>query len=183
MALERRLSIIDLSTGKQPIYNEDGTKVIVFNGEIYNFKGLRDELKSKGHKFKTKSDTEVILHSYEEYGTKCLEKLNGMFAFAIYDINSREMFIARDRAGEKPLYYYRDSERFVFASELKSIIKTFDIKKEINTKALNQYFSLTYIRHLLPYLKIYTSWKQAPSSFIRKEALILKGTGILTVGR
>lgn len=141
----RRLSIIDLSTGKQPIYNEYGTKVIVFNGEIYNFKGLRDELKSKGHKFKTKSDTEVILHSYEEYGTKCLEKLNGMFAFAIYDINSSEMFIARDRAGEKPLYYYRDHEKFVFASELKSIIKTFDIKKEINKKALNQYFSLTYI--------------------------------------
>jgi asparagine synthase (glutamine-hydrolysing) len=141
----RRLAIIDLSTGKQPIFNEDGTKVIVFNGEIYNFKELRDDLIMKGHKFTTKGDTEVILHSYEEYGTKCLDKLNGMFAFAIYDIKNREMFIARDRAGEKPLYYHKDHERFIFASELKSIIKTFDIKKEINKTALNQYFSLTYI--------------------------------------
>jgi asparagine synthase (glutamine-hydrolysing) len=141
----RRLAIIDLSTGKQPIFNEDGTMVIVFNGEIYNFKELRDDLIMKGHKFTTKSDTEVILHSYEEYGTKCLDKLNGMFAFAIYDIKNREVFIARDRAGEKPLYYHKDHEKFIFASELKSIIKTFDIKKEINKTALNQYFSLTYI--------------------------------------
>ncbi len=160
----RRLAIIDLCTGKQPIYNEDGTKAIVFNGEIYNFKGLRDDLISKGHKFKTKSDTEIILHSYEEYGTKCLDKLNGMFAFAIYDLESREMFIARDRAGEKPLYYYRDNEKFVFASELKSIIKTFDIKKEINKTALNQYFSLTYIPAPLTIFK--NIYKLEAGSFI-----------------
>ncbi|HEY9063031.1 MAG TPA: asparagine synthase (glutamine-hydrolyzing) [Pseudobacteroides sp.] len=141
----RRLAIIDLCTGRQPIFNEDETKVIVFNGEIYNFQGLRQELVARGHTFKTKSDTEVILHSYEEYGVDCLKKLNGMFAFAIYDIKERELFIARDRAGEKPLYYYKDQDRFVFASELKSIIKTFDIKKKIDKKALNQYFSLTYI--------------------------------------
>ncbi|MDP4181994.1 MAG: asparagine synthase (glutamine-hydrolyzing), partial [Bacillota bacterium] len=141
----RRLAIIDLNTGKQPIYNEDGTKVIVFNGEIYNFQGLRDELLARGHEFKTKSDTEVILHSYEEYGVDCLKKLNGMFAFAIYDIVEKELFIARDRAGEKPLYYYKDDDRFIFGSELKSIIRTFNIKKEINLTALNQYFSLTYI--------------------------------------
>jgi asparagine synthase (glutamine-hydrolysing) len=141
----RRLSVIDLSTGKQPIYNEDKTKVIVFNGEIYNFMQLREDLVNKGHVFKTRSDTETILHAYEEYGADCLYKLNGMFAFAIYDIKEKELFIARDRAGEKPLYYYRDSERFVFASELKSIIRVFDIKKEIDLTALNRYFSFTYI--------------------------------------
>lgn len=141
----RRLSIIDLSTGKQPIYNEDKTKVIVFNGEIYNFMQLREDLVNKGHVFKTRSDTETILHAYEEYGTDCLNKLNGMFAFAIYDIKEKELFIARDRAGEKPLYYCRDSERFIFASELKSIIRVFDIKKEIDLTALNRYFSFTYI--------------------------------------
>ncbi len=141
----RRLSIIDLCTGKQPIYNEDNTKVIVFNGEIYNYRELRESLISKGHIFKTKSDTETILHAYEEYGHGCPDKLNGMFAFAIYDILKKELFIARDRAGEKPLYYYADKEKLVFASELKSIIKCFDIKKEINIDALNQYFSLTYI--------------------------------------
>lgn len=141
----RRLSIIDLCTGKQPIYNEDNTKVIVFNGEIYNYRELRETLASKGHVFKTKSDTETILHAYEEYGKGCPDKLNGMFAFAIYDISKQELFIARDRAGEKPLYYYMDEEKLVFASELKSIIRCFDIKKEINRDALNQYLSLTYI--------------------------------------
>ncbi|MCX7749874.1 MAG: asparagine synthase (glutamine-hydrolyzing) [Clostridia bacterium] len=141
----RRLAIIDLCTGNQPIFNEDGTKVIVFNGEVYNFKDLRNELLDKGHRFKTNGDTETILHAYEEYGVKCLDKLNGMFAFAIYDIKENELFIARDRAGEKPLYYYKDDERLIFASELKSIIKVFNIKKEINQKALNQYFSFTYI--------------------------------------
>ena len=141
----RRLSIIDLSTGNQPIFNEDRTKVIVFNGEIYNFISNREELIKKGHTFTTHSDTEVVLHSYEEYGVDCLSKLNGMFAFAIYDMNEKSLFIGRDRAGEKPLYYYKDNDKLVFASELKSIIKVFDIKKEINKKAINTYFSLTYI--------------------------------------
>ncbi len=141
----RRLSIIDLCTGRQPIYNEDGTKVIVFNGEIYNYVQLREDLLHKGHVFKTKSDTETILHAYEEYGIGCLDKLNGMFAFAVYDIKEKELLVARDRAGEKPLYYYNGNERFVFASELKSIIKVFDINKKINLTALNQYLALTYI--------------------------------------
>jgi asparagine synthase (glutamine-hydrolysing) len=141
----RRLSIIDLCTGNQPIFNEDQTKLIVFNGEIYNFHKLRDELAACGHIFKTKADTETILHAYEEYGSECLDKLNGMFAFAIYDLKTGELFIARDRAGEKPLYYCRDDDKFVFASELKSILGAFDIKKEINKDALNRYLSLTYI--------------------------------------
>jgi len=141
----RRLSIIDLSTGKQPIFNEDNSKVIVFNGEIYNFMELREDLVAKGHRFSTKGDTETILHAYEEYGTGCLEKLNGMFAFAIYDLIDKSLFIARDRAGEKPLYYCNNELGFIFASELKSIINVFKVKKEINKEALNLYFSLTYI--------------------------------------
>ena len=141
----RRLSIIDLSTGNQPIFNENRKLTIVFNGEIYNFQALREELVNKGHKFGTKSDTETILHAYEEYGTDCVKNLEGMFAFAIYDIDKKQIFIARDRSGEKPLYYYKDENKFVFASELKSIIKTFGIRKTINKLALNQYLSLTYI--------------------------------------
>jgi asparagine synthase (glutamine-hydrolysing) len=105
----RRLSIIDLVTGRQPISNEDGSIWIVFNGEIYNHQELRDELQKKGHKFQTKSDTEAIVHAYEEYGEKCPEKLNGMFGFAILDLRNRTLFLARDRLGIKPLYYYADS--------------------------------------------------------------------------
>src|SRR3954454_18043122 len=101
----RRLSIIDLNTGHQPISNEDGSVWIVFNGEIYNFKELRDQLESKGHIFKTKTDTEVIVHLYEQYGTNCLERLRGMFAFAIWDRRKRSLLLARDRLGIKPLYY------------------------------------------------------------------------------
>lgn len=141
----RRLSIIDLSDGHQPIYNEDRSLVTVFNGEIYNYKKLRDQLIGKGHVFKTNSDTETIIHCYEEYGLKCFEKLNGMFAIAIYDIKQKKLILARDRAGEKPLYYSKDNNKFCFASELKSMLGTNLIKKEINKKALNQYLQLTYV--------------------------------------
>lgn len=141
----RRLSIIDLSTGKQPIFNENRTLGIVFNGEIYNFKELKQELLEKGHVFSTKSDTEIIIHSFEEYGTKSFNKLKGMFAFAIYDLVQNKMFIVRDRAGEKPLYYYNNSEFLLFGSEVKSLISTGMIKKKICRKALNQYLQLTYI--------------------------------------
>ena len=137
----RRLSIIDLSRGKQPISNEDGTKWIVFNGEIYNFIELRQELQKKKHKFRTDTDTEVILHAYEEYGRKCVERFNGMFAFAIWDSKNRELFIARDRLGKKPLFYYHSGKKFIFASEIKSILKA-GIKASINKEAL--YFYLTY---------------------------------------
>ncbi|WP_175419872.1 asparagine synthetase B [Marinitoga sp. 1154] len=128
----RRLSIIDLSEGSQPIYNEDKTLVIVFNGEIYNFLELRDLLISKGHIFKTHSDTEVIIHSYEEFGVDCVNYFDGMFSFAIYDIKNKKLFIARDRIGEKPLYYFKNDDFIIFGSELKSLISTGLIKKEIS---------------------------------------------------
>lgn len=141
----RRLSIIDLAGGNQPIWNSDHTKVIVYNGEIYNFKTIRNELINAGYTFKTNSDTEVILLGYEEYGIQILNKLEGMFAFAIYDLNKKKWLLARDRTGEKPLYYSIDPEKAIFASELKSITSTGLVKKEIDTIALSQYFQLTYI--------------------------------------
>lgn len=141
----RRLSIIDLSTGKQPIFNEDKSLVIMLNGEIYNYKELRQELLSKGHVFTTESDTEVVIHCYEEYGKNSFNKLNGMFAFVIYDILQNKAIIARDRTGEKPLYYYNNSGVFLFASELKSIVSSSIVDKKICKKALNQYLQLTYI--------------------------------------
>ena len=141
----RRLSIIDLVDGNQPIWNADHSKVIVYNGEIYNFKILREELKKVGYSFRTNSDTEVILLGYEAYGVRFLNKLEGMFAFAIYDLNEKKWIFARDRIGEKPLYYHIDSEKVIFASELKSVTATGLVKKEIDTTALSQYFQLTYI--------------------------------------
>ena len=116
----RRLSIIDLDGGKQPIYNEDGNLIIIFNGEIYNYKELKDDLVKCGHEFSTKSDTEVILHGYEEYGEGILDKLRGMFAFVIWDKNNKELFGARDHFGIKPFYYYYTDDKFMFASEIKA---------------------------------------------------------------
>lgn len=141
----RRLSIIDIDCGHQPLFNEDGSLVIVFNGEIYNYKEVREDLLKRGHIFKTNSDTEVIIHAYEEFGEKCMEKLDGMFAFAIYNKNNKTLFIARDRIGEKPLYYFKRDDIFAFSSELKSLLSGFDFKWNINKFALNQYLSLNYI--------------------------------------
>lgn len=141
----RRLSIIDLSTGNQPIYNEDKSIAIVFNGEIYNFKELRSQLIEKGHRFSTKTDTEVIVHAYEEYGLEAFRKLDGMFAISLYDANQNCVYVARDRMGEKPCYYYTDDNMFCYASELKSIIALPFVKKEMDKKALNLYLQLTYI--------------------------------------
>ncbi|MFH0831806.1 MAG: asparagine synthase (glutamine-hydrolyzing) [archaeon] len=136
----RRLAVIDLSeNAKQPMCNEDKSLWIVFNGEIYNFQELRKELEKK-HEFKSKSDTEVILHAYEEWHEECLQKFNGMFAFAIWDTKKKELFIARDRAGVKPLYYYLDRENFIFASEIKAILE-FDIKKKLNRDILYDFFN------------------------------------------
>ena len=137
----RRLSIIDLDKGSQPIFNEDKDKVIVFNGEIYNYKEIREELKSKGHKFSTNTDTEVILHGYEEFKEDILNKLRGMFAFVIYDIKEKSLFGARDFYGIKPFYYYYDNENFLFGSEIKSFLGSPNFKKELNKDMLSQYLT------------------------------------------
>jgi len=137
----RRLSIIDLSKkAKQPMFNEDRSIVIVYNGEIYNFKEIKHKLKGK-HKFKSNSDTEVIIHAYEEYGVDCVKLFNGMFAFAIWDKKKKMLFLARDRLGIKPLYYFYNKKKFVFASEIKAILKDKSIKKELNETSLVDYLT------------------------------------------
>jgi len=138
----RRLSIIDLESGGQPMYNADQSIVLIYNGEIYNFKELRQELESK-YTFQTQSDTEVIIHAYQEYGFDCLNKFNGMFAFALWDKNKQQLFLARDRVGIKPLYYYYDGRlnRFWFASEIKSILQDKSIFPEINPESLVDYLA------------------------------------------
>ncbi len=137
----RRLRIIDVSGGDQPIYNEDRTKAVVLNGEIYNFAELRRELEARGHHFRSRSDTEAIVHAYEEYGVRCVERLRGMFAFALWDETERRLVLARDRAGKKPLYYTEDFERFCFASELKALLQDPARKRAIKLEALDDYFS------------------------------------------
>src|SRR6204780_5403845 len=127
----RRLAIIDLNSGHQPVSNEDGTVQIIFNGEIYNYKELREFLLSKGHVFKTQSDTEVIVHLYEELGEACVEKLRGMFAFAIWDERKKVMFLARDRVGIKPLYYCLSRNSIVFGSEIKAILADPDVTPKV----------------------------------------------------
>ncbi|MBT4539608.1 asparagine synthase (glutamine-hydrolyzing) [Candidatus Woesearchaeota archaeon] len=135
----RRLAIIDLSNaGKQPMCNEDETIWITYNGEVYNHRELRRQLEKKGHRFKSNTDTEVIIHGYEEWGEKILEKLNGQFAFAVYNTKNKTLFIARDRIGIKPLYYYHKNNQFIFASEIKAILQH-DIKREIDKESLNHY--------------------------------------------
>jgi asparagine synthase (glutamine-hydrolysing) len=141
----KRLSIIDLSGGHQPIFNEDKSISIVFNGEIYNHENLRKELIEKGHFYHTKSDTETILHAYEEYGENCLSHLRGMFAFAIHDSRKRRVLLARDRVGKKPLYYYHDDQVFIFASEIKAILKSGMVRNEVNKRMLDFYISLGYV--------------------------------------
>ncbi len=141
----RRLSIIDLSTGNQPMFNEDDSIVTVYNGEIYNYVELRDELTKAGHKFKTKSDTEVLVHGFEEWGTDLPKYLRGMFAFAIYNKNTKELFLARDNFGIKPLYYTVMDGTFMFASEIKAFLDTPDFKKELNEDILGAYLEFSFV--------------------------------------
>lgn len=140
-----RLSIIDLEGGRMPIYNEDKSVVIVFNGEIYNYRALRAELESSGHRFSTDSDTEVLVHLYEAYGERCLEHLRGMFAFAIWDERQRKLFLARDRLGQKPLFYAQANGSVLFSSELKGILASDMITPEIDPLSLHHYLSLRFI--------------------------------------
>ena len=135
----RRLAIIDLKTGDQPIYNEDRSIVVVFNGEIYNFQELREDLKQSGHTFLTQSDTEVLVHGYEEWGDALTEKLRGMYAFAIWDTVKKVLFLARDKWGIKPLYYYQTDHSLLFASEIKAFLDHPDFKKELNENILSAY--------------------------------------------
>lgn len=139
--VHRRLSIIDLAGGGQPIANEDESVQVVFNGEIYNYQSLRAELESAGHRFRTRSDTEVLVHLYEERGERMVERLRGMFAFAIWDRRRRRLFLARDRVGIKPLYLYRDHEKLLFASEPKAILSYPGIAAEIDPESLESYLA------------------------------------------
>src|SRR3954471_11720219 len=140
-----RLSIIDVAGGHQPMCNEDETVWVIFNGEIYNFVALHDELAARGHHFRTRSDTEVIVHAWEEYGERCVEKFRGMFAFAVWDSRRQTLFAARDRFGIKPFYYYADGRQFAFASELKSLLEVPGVPVDIDPSAIGEFLRRRYV--------------------------------------
>jgi asparagine synthase (glutamine-hydrolysing) len=142
---QRRLSIIDLASGHQPLANEDGTVWVTFNGEIYNFRELRASLEKLGHHFATHSDTEVIVHAYEQYGPDCVEHFRGMFAFAVWDATRRSLLLARDRVGKKPLFYAVAGNQFVFASELQALVQHPSVSREVDLAALDDYFTYGYV--------------------------------------
>ncbi len=157
----RRLAIIDLTpSGHQPMSNETGEVLIVYNGELYNYQNLRVELEAAGHRFHSRSDTETIIHAYEEWGAACLDRFNGMFAFAIWDKRTRQLFLARDRFGVKPLYYYADGTKFVFASEIKAILAHSGILRSICYPALNEYFTF---QNILTDLTLFDGVKLLPA--------------------
>ena len=141
----RRLSIIDLDSGRQPIFNEDGSICIVFNGEIYNYRELKKELLGRGHRFRTQADTEVVVHLYEDFGPDCLNHLNGMFGLAIWDANKQQLLLARDRLGIKPLYTAQVRDTFVFASELKAILQHPDVPRNVDPVAISEYLTYEYV--------------------------------------
>src|SRR5690606_21341103 len=142
----RRLSIIDLSSGRQPIYNEDGTVAVVYNGEIYNYRALIAELTALGHRFRTRSDSEVIVHAWEEWGEGCVERFRGMFAFALWDRRRETLFLARDRLGVKPLHYaLLPDGQLLFGSELKSLLAHGGLARDIDPCAVEEYFALGYV--------------------------------------
>jgi asparagine synthase (glutamine-hydrolysing) len=160
----KRLSIIDLKTGKQPLHNEDKTVWAIVNGEVYNFLALRAMLEEKGHKFYTNSDSEVILHAYEELGDNFISQLNGMFAFCIYDSKKNRIYLGRDRLGQKPIYYYHNNNYLVFASEIKALFESDDVPKEIDYNSINIYLSYRYIPH--PYTAFEGIKKLPPASYL-----------------
>ncbi len=160
----RRLAIIDLNTGHQPLSNEDGTVWIVFNGEIYNYRQLREDLLKKGHKFKTQTDTEVIVHLYEEFGVECVEKLRGMFAFAIWDERKGSLFLARDRVGIKPLYYYLSDSCIIFGSEIKAILADQEVRPEVVPGMVDRFLSFYYVPGEETLLR--NIYKLAPGSYM-----------------
>jgi asparagine synthase (glutamine-hydrolysing) len=142
----RRLAIVDLAAGDQPLFNEDGTVCVVYNGEIYNFQPLMAELKALGHVFRTRCDTEVVVHAWEEWGAGCLDRFNGMFAFALWDASREVLFLARDRLGEKPLYYsFLSDGQLLFASELKSLLLSPDVDRQLDPQAIEEFFAFGYV--------------------------------------
>src|SRR5271169_2422142 len=157
----RRLSIIDLQAGNQPISNEAGDVTLVFNGEIYNYRELCKGLLERGHHFKTHSDGEAIIHLYEEMGPDCLRELNGMFAIALWDDRAQRLLLARDRAGEKPLYYWRDGETLVFGSEIKALLEYPGISRAIDPTALTHYF---FYGHFPSPRSVYAEIKKLPAA-------------------
>jgi asparagine synthase (glutamine-hydrolysing) len=167
----RRLSIIDLSGGHQPLSNEDETVWVIFNGEIYNFRELRKDLEGRGHQFKTHSDTEVIAHSYEEYGEECFKGFNGMFAIGIWDEKRNRLILGRDRLGKKPLYYSFLNETFLFASELKAILNYPEFQRKVDPLSLMKYLFFEFIP--CPYTIFHDTKKLPPASY-----LIWDGVGI-----
>lgn len=168
-----RLAIIDLSSaGHQPMSNEDGTVWIVYNGEVYNYVELAEELACHGHRFRSRTDTEVILHAYEEFGVDCLERLNGMFAFALWDGRARRLFCARDRFGIKPFYYHFDGERFLFASEIKALVQPGGVKREPNHQIIYDYLVHGYLDHSEETF-FQRIWQLPPSHY-----LLLKGNDL-----
>lgn len=168
----RRLSIIDLKQGMQPMYNETGSRVLVFNGEIYNYRELREILLGKGHVFRSTSDSEVLLHGYEEYGTKMLPKLRGMFSFAVWDEEREELFAARDFFGIKPFYYTVVDHVLVFASEIKSILEYPGYRREVNEEALEQYLSFQY--SVLPETFFHGIYQLLPGHYLYLKNGILR---------
>lgn len=171
----RRLSIIDLDGGSQPIYNEDKSKVLVFNGEIYNYKILREELIAKGHKFYTHTDSEVLIHGYEEYGKDLLPRLRGMFAFVIWDTKTKKLFGARDIFGIKPFFYYLKNKTFMFGSEIKTFLSNPNFEKELNTERIPEYLCFEYIPSEETLFK--NVYKLAPASYFEWQ------DGSLTQGK
>ena len=140
-----RLAIIDLSTGDQPMTNERRNIWLVYNGEIYNFKELREELLKRGHVFRSASDTEVIVHAYEEYGPDCVNRLRGMFAFALWDDEKQVLFVARDRVGIKPMYYINTGRALLFASEIKSLLCAAEVRREVQPEAIHRFLTFLYL--------------------------------------
>lgn len=163
----RRLSVIDLDGGHQPIFTQDKSKVIVFNGEVYNFVDHRPVLEQKGHRFSTKTDTEVVLHLYEEYGLNFFEKMNGMFGLAIWDETGQQLIVVRDRLGIKPLYYYRDGEKIVFASEIKAILALPSVKAELDFQGLGAF--LKYGFTPAPHTLFKNIYKIPPAHYLKMK--------------
>jgi asparagine synthase (glutamine-hydrolysing) len=170
----RRLSIIDVGGGHQPLSNEDGTVWVAFNGEIYNYRELRPELEAKGHRFATSTDTEVIVHAYEEYGVECLAKFRGMFVFAIWDESRGRLLLARDRLGQKPLFYREEPGRLTFASELKSLLQVPGAPRELDHEAVDMYLTYHYVPHPHCILKGYRKLLPAHYALYERGRLTIR---------